>query len=156
MVDWVQLTVPAALVAKLASPTYAVQYLTLAESQKLAFPGATDFVPIDTHAWKVASDGKELGRYVVDRVIGKHLYIDYAVTLDAGGRVQRVDILQYREAYGGEVRDRGWLNQFVGKSRTSPLQVGADIRNISGATLSCHHLTEGIKRIVNRYGKDTR
>jgi len=34
--------------------------------------------------------------------------------------------------------------------------VGADIRNISGATLSCHHLTEGIKRIVTRYGKDGR
>jgi Na+-transporting NADH:ubiquinone oxidoreductase subunit NqrC len=76
--------------------------------------------------------------------------------LDAGGRVQRVDILQYREAYGGEVRDRSWLNQFVGKGSGNQLQVGADIRNIAGATLSCNHLTEGIKRIVNRYGKGGR
>ena len=78
------------------------------------------------------------------------------MTLDAGGHIQRVDILQYREAYGGEVRDRSWLNQFVGKNSASTLRVGADIRNISGATLSCHHLTEGIKRIVTRYGKDGR
>jgi len=154
--DWVRLTVPAAVVASLASPAYAVEYLTIAQSQKLSFPSATEFVPIDVQAWKVASDGKEAGRYVVDRVIGKHLYIDYAVTLDAGGRVQRVDILQYREAYGSEVRDRGWLNQFVGKSSANPLQVGVDIRNISGATLSSHHLTEGIKRIVSRYGKGAR
>jgi len=148
--------VPAAVVASMASPAYAVQYLTLAESQKLSFPGATHFFPLDAHAWKVASDGKEAGRYIVDHVIGKHLNIDYAVTLDAGGRVRRVDILQYREAYGGEIRDRSWLNQFVGKSSASPLQVGSDIRNISGATLSCHHLTEGIKRIVNQYGKGAR
>jgi FMN-binding domain len=156
MVEWVWLTVPAAIVASMGSPTHAIQYLTVEQSQKLSFPSATDFVPIDAKAWKAASDGKTVGRYIVDHVIGKHLYIDYAVTLDAGGRVQRVDILQYREAYGGEVRDRGWLNQFVGKNSASTLRVGVDIRNISGATLSCHHLTEGIKRIVNRYGKDGR
>ncbi len=156
MVDWVRLTVPVAAVASIASPAYAIQYLTVAQSQKLSFPLTTDFIPIDARAWQVASDDKDAGRYIVDRVIGKHLYIDYAVTLDASGRVQRVDILQYREAYGGEVRDRSWLNQFVGKSSASPLQVGVDIRNISGATLSSHHLTEGIKRIVNRYGKRAR
>jgi Na+-translocating ferredoxin:NAD+ oxidoreductase RnfG subunit len=156
MVDWVRLTAPAAVVAAVTSPAHAVQYLTLAESQRLSFPSATAFVPIDAWAWKAASDGKEVGRYIVDRVIGKHLYIDYAVTLDASGRIQRVDILQYREAYGGEVRDRAWLNQFVGKSSASPLQVGVDIRNISGATLSSHHLTEGIKRIVNQYAKQAR
>jgi Na+-translocating ferredoxin:NAD+ oxidoreductase RnfG subunit len=156
MVDWVRLTAPAAVFASIVSPAHSVQYLTLTQSQKLSFPSATDFVPIDSQAWKVASDGKDVGRYIVDRVIGKHLYIDYAVTLDAGGRVQRVDILQYREAYGGEVRDRSWLNQFVGKSSASPLQVDVDIRNISGATLSCHHVTEGVKRIVSRYGKNVR
>src|SRR5262245_38583565 len=93
MVDWVRLTVPATVVASMATSAHAMQYLTLAQSQKLSFPLATEFVPIDAQAWKVASDGKELGRYIVDRVIGKHLYIDYAVTLDASGRVQRVDIL---------------------------------------------------------------
>jgi hypothetical protein len=40
---------------------------------------------------------------VLDHVIGKHLYIDYAVSIE-GGRVRRVDILAYRESYGGEVR----------------------------------------------------
>jgi hypothetical protein len=156
MVEWVRLAVPAAIVASMASPGHAIQYLTVEQSQKLSFPSATDFVPIGARAWKVAADGKTVGRYIVDHVIGKHLYIDYAVTLDAGGRIQRVDILQYREAYGGEVRDRSWLNQFVGKTSASTLRVGVDIRNISGATLSCQHLTEGIKRIVSRYGKDGR
>jgi hypothetical protein len=67
MVDWVRMTVPAAIVASIVSPAYAVQYLTLEESQKLSFPEATDFVPIDAWAWQVASDGKQAGRHVVDR-----------------------------------------------------------------------------------------
>ena len=77
---------------------------------------------------------------------------EYAVSLDPGGRVHRVDILQYRESYGGEVRGASWLAQFVGKTSASPLAVGNDIRNISGATLSCHHVTEGVKRVLATYG----
>jgi Na+-transporting NADH:ubiquinone oxidoreductase subunit NqrC len=66
--------------------------------------------------------------------------------------VKRVDILQYRESYGGEVRDSSWLGQFVGKGNGSSLAVGSDIRNISGATLSSHHVTEGVKRVLAAYG----
>jgi Na+-transporting NADH:ubiquinone oxidoreductase subunit NqrC len=64
----------------------------------------------------------------------------------------RVDILQYRESYGGVVREPGWLAQFVGKTSGSPLKVGSDIRNISGATLSSLRVTEGVKRILATYG----
>jgi hypothetical protein len=34
----------------------------------------------------------------------------------------------------------------------SSLKVGSDIRNISGATLSSLHVTEGVKRILAAYG----
>ncbi len=93
-----------------------------------------------------------IGLVVLDHVIGKHLYIDYMVALDTTGRVTRVEILQYRESYGGEVRESGWLAQFVGKGSGSALKVGSDIRNISGATLSSLHLTEGVKRVLGVYG----
>jgi Na+-transporting NADH:ubiquinone oxidoreductase subunit C len=89
-------------------------------------------------------------------VIGKHLYIDYVVSLDPAGRVHRVDILQYRESYGGEVRQASWLAQFVGKTAASPLTVDNDIRNISGATLSSHHVTEGVKKILGLLGHGIR
>lgn len=153
MANWIRLTVPAVFVASVASPASAIQYMSLAEAQRLAFPSATEFIPVDGLLWKVQAGRKEAGRYIVDHVIGKHLYIDYAVTLGPDGRIRRVDILKYRESYGGEVGDRSWLDQFVGKGSSSPLKVGVDIRNISGATLSSHHLTEGIKRIVSRNAK---
>ena len=151
-----RLTLPAAAVASIASPTLAVQYLTIGAAQKLAFPAANRFVENGGMTWKAQAGDKLLGLFVVDHVIGKHLYIDYAVALDPTGRVTRVEILQYRESYGGEVREPGWLSQFVGKTSGSPLKVGGDIRNISGATLSSLHVTEGVKRILATYGSRAR
>jgi Na+-translocating ferredoxin:NAD+ oxidoreductase RnfG subunit len=149
MSEWQKWTLPAAAVMAVASPAYAVQYLTLAEAQKQAFPSATQFIEVEAgRIWKAEAGGHVAGFFVFDRVIGKHLFIDYAVALDPGGRVHSVDILQYRESYGGEVRSPSWLAQFVGKTSSAPLEAGKDIRNISGATLSSQHVTEGVKRIL--------
>jgi hypothetical protein len=157
MDKWIRWAVPAAAIAATAAPAYAVQYLSIADAQKLAFPSASRFVDSgDGHAYRAQAGDKLLGLFVVDRVIGKHLYIDYAVALDPAGRVSRVEILEYRESYGGEVRGPSWLGQFVGKSNGSALKVGNDIRNISGATLSSLHVTEGVKRILTVYGSRVR
>ena len=152
MTEWVRFTLPAAVVASMASPAHAVQYLTVPAAQKLAFPSANRFVDNDGRTWKAQANDRLLGLFVLDHVIGKHLYIDYTVALDTSGRVTKVDILQYRESYGGEVREGGWLAQFVGKGSGSALRVGSDIRNISGATLSSLHVTEGVKRVLGTYG----
>jgi Na+-translocating ferredoxin:NAD+ oxidoreductase RnfG subunit len=89
-----------------------------------------------------------LGRVIVDSVLGKFEQIDYAVALDAAGKVLAIEILTYREGHGAEVRLPAWRNQFVGKSAADPLKIGADIANISGATLSCTHITDGVHRLV--------
>jgi len=156
MTNWVRFTLPAAAVAAIASPAHAVMYMSVDAAQKLAFPAANRFIENGGLTWKAQAGDKLLGLFVVDHVIGKHLYIDYAVALDTAGRVMRVDILQYRESYGGEVREPGWLAQFVGKTSASPLKVGGDIRNISGATLSSQHITEGVKRILATHGSRAR
>ena len=41
--------------------------------------------------------------------------------------------------------------QFVGKTSQSPLKLDRDIKNISGATLSCRHVTDGVKRLLAFY-----
>jgi len=157
MPDWFKWTAPAAALVSVTSAAHAVQYLSIPQAQKLAFPSASQFVETQAgRAWKAQAGGRTLGLFVFDHVIGKHLYIDYAVALDPGGRILRVEILQYREFYGGEVRQASWLAQFVGKTSASPLAVGSDIRNISGATLSSHHVAEGVKKILGLYGHGIR
>ncbi len=165
--------VPAALISA-AAPAHAAPYLTVEQAQRLAFPVATSFAeahvafkPSDIEAiqresgqqvrtrgeqvWKAQIGTRTVGFFIVDYVIGKHLVIDYAVALDPDGRVRRVDILEYRESYGGEVANRDWLAQFTGKTSRDGLQIDKDIRNISGATLSSRHVTEGVKRVLAIY-----
>ncbi|HZR88762.1 MAG TPA: FMN-binding protein [Bradyrhizobium sp.] len=152
MTQWMRYTLPAAAIITAASPAYAVRYLSIEEAQKQAFPQA-HFTELQAgRVWKAETGGKVAGFFVFDRVIGKHLYIDYAVALTPGGAVHSVEILEYRESYGGDVRSPSWLAQFNGKTSASPLKINGDIRNISGATLSSTHITEGIKRILATYG----
>ena len=62
--------------------------------------------------------------------------------------MRQIEILSYRESHGGEIRLPAWRRQFVGKTSAAPLRLGDDISNISGATLSCQHVTDGVRRIV--------
>ena len=141
----------------IASPAYAMQYLSIDEAQKQAFPSATRFVEVQAgRVWKAEAGGRVAGFFIFDRVVGKHLYIDYAVALTPNGAVHSVEILQYRESYGGEIRSPSWLAQFVGKTSGSSLKINSDIRNIAGAILSSTHVTEGVQRVLAAYGNRLR
>ena len=89
--------------------------------------------------------------FIVDKVVGKHEYITVAIGINANGTVKQIEIMEYNESYGYEVRNAAWRAQFVGKSASSPLQLNVDIKNISGATLSSKHITDGVKRILQKY-----
>ena len=159
----------ALLVAAVPASVCAATYGTADDVAHRAFKSATAFVdvlvaPSPEEAAALAAPGGAphgalrtiearqgdavLGRVLVDSVVGKFEQIDYAVALDANGKVLSVEILAYREGHGSEVRMPGWRNQFVGKTAADPLRIGSDISNISGATLSCTHVTDGVHRLV--------
>lgn len=87
----------------------------------------------------------------IDRVLGKHEFITYAVGIDKSGKVAGVEILEYRESYGHEVRGEQWRAQFIGKDKSAPLKLDKDIKNISGATLSSAHISAGVRRVLQTY-----
>jgi hypothetical protein len=90
-------------------PAYAYQYSTVGAAQQQAFPGARFEEIQPQRVWKALAGGRVAGYFFVGHVIGKHLYIDYSVALNADGSVRRVEILTYRESYGFEVANAGWL-----------------------------------------------
>jgi Na+-translocating ferredoxin:NAD+ oxidoreductase RnfG subunit len=156
-------------VAAISTSVYATVYLSAEQARQTIFPGGVfieESVSLtDEQAREIARRAgiaparkamqvwKEQGGglFFVDQVVGKHDYITYAVGLNPDGSVKQVEIMEYRESYGYEVRNLRWRNQFVGKTSASPLRLDEDIRNISGATLSCRHVTEGVKRILATY-----
>lgn len=152
-----------------AAPSQAEVYFTLEQAQAALFPGETltahpvtlsdeQAASIEkasrvrvrektVQAWKAAGGGWLL----VDQVLGKHEFIHYAIALGPDGAVRRIEILEYRETYGGDVRNPLWRAQFTGKKAGAALKIDEDIDNISGATLSCVHITEGVRRLLATY-----
>jgi hypothetical protein len=162
------LLIPAAVItAPLCA--YATQYLTLEQAQQVIFPGS-EFTPAfitindaqkkeierrtgvnvrvrDQRVWRVSTGGF----FIVDEVVGKHEFITYATGLNADGSVRQIEIMDYRESYGYEIRNEAWRRQFVGRRDGDLLKFEVDIQNIGGATLSCRHITDGVKRLLALY-----
>jgi Na+-translocating ferredoxin:NAD+ oxidoreductase RnfG subunit len=155
----------------LVAPAYAADYLSVPQAQRLLFPAATvfDAQPLKLDAeqrdrvkaasglrqrwdeqkvWRAAQDGRLLGWFVVDDVIGKHEFITYAVAISPEGHVLGVEILSYRETHGGQVRDAAWRQHLVVKTLADPFKLDQDVPNISGATLSCRKVMDGVKRLL--------
>ena len=108
-----------------------------------------DTVHVDTATvYRVSRAGALLGFAQVRNVKGKELPITYLVATDSADALRDVDILIYREAYGGEVAYDPWRKQFRGKTAAAPLQVGKDIKNISGATISSNSVTRGVRQAL--------
>jgi hypothetical protein len=157
------------LSALVAPSAFAVQYLTVDQAQSAIFPGQSftaapvKLTSAQRKAIQQASGVRVLhdeqrvwhvtggGWFIVDEVVGKHEFITYAVGLNANGSVKQIEVMDYRETYGGEIRNESWRAQFLGKTSRSPLKLDQDIKNISGATLSCRHITDGVKRLLAFY-----
>lgn len=154
--------------AAISTSVYATNYFTVEQAQQAMFPGeklTPGFVTLsDEHAaqvnklmgsnqshreikaWKAGS-----GWFFVDEVVGKHELITYALALNADGSIRQIEIMDYRESRGYEIRTPGWRRQFAGKTLKDPIQLNQDIGNISGATLSCKHVADGVKRLLAIY-----
>jgi Na+-translocating ferredoxin:NAD+ oxidoreductase RnfG subunit len=107
-------------------------------------------VAIDTNrAYRITRGDSLQGFAVVREVKGKDQPITFLVAIDTADRLRDVDILVYREPYGGEVAYDAWRRQFRGKSSDAALQVGRDIRTISGATISVNAVTLGVRKALH-------
>lgn len=169
------LLVPAFIIpAAVTAPAFAVQYMNVEQAQKVLFPNAEKFdgqvitltaeqkaaiaersgVRVrssELKVWVASHAGKPIGWVLLDEVYGKHEFITYAVAIGVDGTVKGVEILDYRETHGSEVNNAKWRAQFVGKKSGDALKLDEDIKNISGATLSCKHLADGVKRLLATY-----
>ena len=154
-----------------ATVVVAADYLTIDAAQRAVFPQAESFErvllalspsqkgaiaalagPQPPHGslqiWSAKRGDTILGYVFVDEVIGRSDLITYATGIDADGTLRTIEILAYRESHGAEIRNAAWRRQFANKTSLAQLQFRTDIKNISGATLSCEHVTQGVRWIV--------
>jgi FMN-binding domain len=165
--------IPGVMIAAFLSAPLAVaaDYLSIDAAQKAVFPEAVSFEEVfvrqspdqlqavlaragqqpphgTIRIWKATRDGVLLGHVFIDEVIGKQELITYAVGIDAAGTLRNLEIMSYRESHGGEVRNPAWRAQFNQRNTLDQLRFRTDIKNISGATLSSEHVTEGVRWLM--------
>jgi Na+-translocating ferredoxin:NAD+ oxidoreductase RnfG subunit len=108
-----------------------------------------DTLHVDSNTVLRVSRGDSLlGFAAVGNVIGKDQPITFLVAIGPDDRLKDVDILVYREPRGGEVAYEAWRKQFRGKTAADSVRVGKSIRSISGATISVHAVTVGVRRML--------
>ena len=165
-----RLFILAALVtALLSGVAYARTFASIQDAQKLMFPNTKlTKVPVtftdaqlevirDRSGVREPERGDQIWRtpqggwFMIQQVVGKHEMITYAIGINPDGSVKHIEILEYIESYGYEVAEQSWLKQFYGKNVTNNLKLGKDVDSISGATLSCKHLADGVKRDLVAY-----
>ncbi len=158
-------------VAAIIMPVYAVDYMTAQQAQKIIFHDADSFEARQTtftgaqkdkikelsgvrqrwdtqQIWCAVKEGKAIGWFVVDEVIGKHEFITYGVGFTPDGHVVGIEVMSYRETYGGHVRDASWRKNFAGKTLADPFKLDVDVPNNSGGTLSSRNILDGVKRVL--------
>lgn len=155
----------------MASNVFAAVFMDVEQAQKLLVPQAEQFQAVELaldadklaliakqsdsrvpknfapHVWQALAAGKAVGWVATDRVIGKYDWIDFAVGFSPDGVTTGVEVMAYRESHGAEIRQAAWRKQFNGRQGPQNMRFADDIRNISGATLSCQHVTEGVQRL---------
>ena len=108
---------------------------------------------------RVDLSGKLYARYVISRngiVVGR-AYVDthqvrtkkesLLVSLDASGRVQRIDVTVFLEP-PEYIAGPSWMRQFHGKPLDGDLAIQRAIRPIAGATLTAHAVSEAVRRVM--------
>ncbi len=88
------------------------------------------------------------GLAIIDDELGQHLPITFAALLGTDGALQRLEVMVYREAYGGDVAQPRFRHQFAGKTAADPVRHGSDIVAVAGATISSKALAVGARRTL--------
>ena len=108
-----------------------------------------DLLHVDTNTvFRVSRSDSLLGFAEVGNVIGKDQPITFLVAIGPDDRLKDIDILVYREPRGGEVAYEAWRKQFRGKTAADSVRVDKNIRSISGATISVHAVTAGVRHML--------
>ena len=151
--------------AALPGAVVGVEYLTREEALAVHFPLADRFTkevvippkglelrerktPTHYFRYEAWAGDELLGFAIVDDVLGKSRPITYMLATTPNAEVVGIEILAYRESHGHEVGREAFRDQFKGRDVDSTLRLGGDIRNISGATISCRSITAGVADLL--------
>ena len=101
----------------------------------------------EVNTWIITDSDSSKYYGVLDNVKGKSLPITFLTIFNSDNQVKDITIIKYREGYGHEIGNKKWLQQFDAYTDSSNYKVGKAISGISGATISVHSISKGIRKL---------
>lgn len=125
-----------------------VRVLSPAEKQRIEMRLGWKLAESTITVFQGFKENMPQGWAVITEEIGKFKPITFVVKVSNEGKVERVEVLVYREPVGSEVRMQRFTRQFKGKNVKDRLRINRDILNITGATMSVQAMTAGVKKVL--------
>ena len=122
-------------------------FLTV-EQQRRAADAARVEIPTRLVArYLAARDGAPAGRAYVDTHVVRTKRESLLISLDAGGRVSRIDAIAFLEPEE-YLAPEAFLDQYKGKALDDSLRLQRAIRTIAGATLTARAVNDATRRVL--------
>ncbi|MYD69196.1 MAG: FMN-binding protein [Acidobacteria bacterium] len=122
-------------------------YLTDAQADRIADLARGDLVTKIIARYVATEGGTVVGRAYVDTHVVRTKRASLLISLEADGRVRRIDVTAFLEPPEYIPSER-WRNQYLEKPLDDDLAIQRAIRPIAGATLTTRSVNEAVRRIL--------
>lgn len=122
-------------------------FLTAAQTKQVAARASVESPSALVARYLATRNGALVGRAYVDTHTVRTKQESLLISLDANGRVLRVDVTAFLEP--SEYRaSQPWLGQYTGRELNADLAVNRAIRPIAGATLTARAANAAVRRVL--------
>lgn len=122
-------------------------FLTEVQAQRVKKLAGVDLTGLFIVAYEATRDGRPSGVGFFDTHRVRTLNETALVAVTAEGKVQRVEVVAFREPQEYLAKPN-WIQQLPGRKLDADLQLNRGIRPLSGATLTAHALTDASRRCL--------
>lgn len=122
-------------------------FLTSSQQQQAALKSGGEPPSALVARYTAAKDGRVVGRAYVDTHMVRTKKESLLISLDADGRLKRIDVTVFLEPPEYRAPD-AWLRQYRERPLNDDLRMNRAIRPIAGATLTARATNAAVRRVL--------
>ena len=122
-------------------------FLTAEQQRRAAAAGGVTIPSALVARYTATANGRVVGRAYVDTHVVRTKKESLLISLDANGRVKRVDVTAFLEPPEYQAPE-AWSKQYNGRALDDDLRMHRAIRPIAGATLTAKAATDAVRRVL--------
>lgn len=122
-------------------------FMTPEQQKRAAATGGVEVSSALVARYVATKDGQAIGRAYVDTSTVRTKKETLLISLDAAGRVKRIDVTAFLEPAEYHAPE-AWLRQYRDRALSDDLGLNKAIRPIAGATLTARAVNAAVRRIL--------